>query len=66
MSLIAWYPLNGDTKDYSGSNNNAQSNSSMPTVNNEGKIGKCYSFDNNCMIINNEFNINTEEFTIAF
>lgn len=66
MSLIAWYPLNGDTKDYSGSNNNAQSNSSMPTVNDEGKIGKCYSFDNNCILINNEFNINTEEFTIAF
>lgn len=66
MALIAWYPLNGDTKDYSGSNNNAQSNSSMPTVNDEGKIGKCYSFNSNCMLINNEFNINTEEFTIAF
>ena len=21
MALIAWYPLNGDTKDYSGNNN---------------------------------------------
>lgn len=66
MSLIAWYPFNGDTNDYSGSNNNAQSNSSMPTVNDKGKIGKCYSFNSNCMLINNEFNINTEELTIAF
>lgn len=67
MSLIAWYPLNGDTNDYSGNNNNAQSNSSIPTINNEGKIGKCYSFNNNnAIFINNEFDINTEEFTIAF
>lgn len=66
MSLIAWYPFNGDTKDYSGNNNNAQPNSSMPTISDEGKIGKCYSFNNNVMLINNEFDINTEEFTIAF
>lgn len=66
MALIAWYPLNGDTKDYSGNNNNAQPDSSMPTISDEGKIGKCYSFNNNVMLINNEFDINTEEFTIAF
>lgn len=43
MGLIAWYPLNGDLKDrgllgYDLTN----SNSSVITVNNSGKIGKCY------------------------
>ena len=41
MSLIAWYPLNGNTLDYSG-NNNAINNGA--TIDNSGKIGKCYSF----------------------
>lgn len=41
MSLIAWYPLDGNTLDYAGiydaTNNGA-------IVNNDGKIGKCYEF----------------------
>ena len=45
MSLIAWYPLNGDTKDYSG--NNFHLNDNGNTINNDGKIGKCYSFTTN-------------------
>ena len=42
MSLIHWWPLNGDTKDY-GINN---SNGSGGVVNNDGKIGKCYECKN--------------------
>ena len=43
MSLIAWYPLNGDTKDYSGNGYDG-----IPTgvvSDNNGKIGKTYIFD---------------------
>ena len=42
MSLIAWYPLNGDTKDYSGNNKHLTNNGA--TVSNLGKIGKTYDF----------------------
>lgn len=41
MSLIAWFPLNGDTNDYSG--NGVLATSSRATVDNNGKIGKCYN-----------------------
>ena len=27
QNLVAWYPLNGDVKDYSGNNNNGQAGS---------------------------------------
>ena len=40
MSLIAWYPLNGDTKDYSGNNFHLTNNEATVDVN--GKIGSCY------------------------
>ena len=42
MSLIAWYPLNGDTKDYSGNAYNLTNNGA--TSNASGKIGSCYEF----------------------
>lgn len=42
MSLIHWWPLNGDTKDYGTENITLTNNGA--TVNNSGKIGKCYSF----------------------
>lgn len=42
MSLIAWYPLNGDTKDYSG--NNFHLTNDGATVDARGKIGSCYNF----------------------
>lgn len=45
MSLIHWWPLNGDTKDY-GIGNITLTNSGA-TVDNSGKIGKCYSFNGN-------------------
>ena len=40
MALIAWYPLNGDTKDYSGNNLHLTNNEATVDVN--GKIGSCY------------------------
>ena len=43
MSLIAWYPLNGDTKDYSGNNYHLTvKNTGTITLEESGKIGKCY------------------------
>lgn len=44
MSLIAWYPLNGDTKDYSGNNYHLTNNANLP-VSEYGKIGKTYDFN---------------------
>ena len=49
MSLIHWWPLNGNTNDY-GVNNIALINNGA-TVNSAGKIGKCYSFSNNNMVV---------------
>ena len=40
MSLIAWYPFNGDAKDYSGNNNHIVSGTYAEDV--KGKIGKCF------------------------
>lgn len=45
MSLIHWWPLNGNTNDY-GVNNIALINNGA-TVNSAGKIGSCYYFDGN-------------------
>ena len=44
MSLIAWYPLNGDTKDYSGNNYHLTNKANLP-VSEYGKIGKTYDFN---------------------
>ena len=43
MALIAHYPLNGDTKDYSGYGNDGVNIGAV--VSNTGKIGGCYKFD---------------------
>ena len=37
---MAWYPLNGNLKDYTGNENNLINNGAI--VNSSGKIGKCY------------------------
>lgn len=66
MSLIAWYPLNGDTNDYSGNNYHLTNNGA--TNNASGKIGSCYEFDKtlnanmtcenlNCSNMQNEFTV---------
>lgn len=66
MSLIAWYPLNGDIKDYSSNAYNLTNNGA--TNNASGKIGSCYEFDKtlsanmtcenlNCSNMQNEFTV---------
>lgn len=43
IDLIAHYPLNGNTDDYSAYGNNVTNSGAV--IDNNGKIGKCYSFD---------------------
>lgn len=68
MSLKVWLPLNGDLRnnglyDITVTNDGA-------TVDNNGKIGKCYSFNNTHIIIDstdlqNLFSSNTQPFSFA-
>ena len=44
MSLIHWWPLNGNLKDY-GILNRTLTNINSTAINNNGKIGKCYYFN---------------------
>ena len=44
MSLIHWWPLNGNLKDY-GTLNSTLTNINSTATNNSGKIGKCYYFN---------------------
>lgn len=46
MSLLAWWPLTGILKDYSGNGYTLTNTNSI--IDNIGKMGKCYSFDGNC------------------
>lgn len=47
MSLQVWLPLNGDLRNQGLSNITVTNNGA--TVDNNGKIGKCYSFDGNSL-----------------
>ena len=58
MSLIHWWPLNGDLKDY-GIRNVTLTNSGA-TLNNNGKIGKTYEFDGSSSYL--ETNLSSEVF----
>lgn len=58
MSLLAWYPLNGDTKDYSGNNRHMKSDAAV--INNQGKIGQSYYFDN-AVLYNDGWNLKTDK-----
>jgi hypothetical protein len=49
MSLIAWYPLKGDTLDYSG-NGTTLVNSGTNTLIDNGKIGKTYTKTDGCYL----------------
>lgn len=49
MSLIAWYPLNGDTLDYSGNGYNGNF-VGTPTIT-AGKTGSAYSFTSDSMFV---------------
>ena len=44
MSLIHWWPLNGNLNDY-GTLNSSLTNINSTATNNSGKIGKCYYFN---------------------
>lgn len=58
MSLLAWYPLNGDTKDYSGNNRHMKSDAAI--IDNQGKIGQSYYFDN-AVLYNDGWNLKTDK-----
>lgn len=49
MSLIHWWPLNGNLNDKGTSNIPLTNNGA--TVNSSGKIGSCYSFSGNNMVV---------------
>ena len=48
MSLIHWWPLNGDPRDYAGGKNGGIVGDA--TFNSSGKIGKCLSAGNGTQI----------------
>lgn len=47
MSLIHWWPLNGNLEDKGISNISLTNNGA--TINSSGKIGSCYSFNGNTL-----------------
>ena len=53
MSLVAWFPLNGNL-DNKGLSNYTLTNSNA-TVNDNGKIGKCYSFNGTSSYLSSNF-----------
>lgn len=58
MSLVAWWPLNGDLQDKVGGNDLVATNTSVNTLNNNGKIGKTYQNTSNTsgsMVSKNSF-----------
>lgn len=65
MSLRVWLPLNGDINNQGLSNITVTNNGA--TVDNNGKIGKCYSFDGtNDYLTCNYFINGFSQFTFAF
>ena len=69
--LSVWLPLNGDLRNQGLSNITVTNNGA--TVDNNGKIGKCYSFDGNddfisisCSDLYNTFLGGSQPFSIAF
>lgn len=47
MALVAWYPLNGDLKNYGAFGGELTNKGAV--ISNNGKIGRCYDTTNNCM-----------------
>lgn len=65
MSLLVWLPLNGNLENQGLRNVTVTNNGA--TVNNNGKIGKCYSFSggSNCLIVNYGKNIPANNLSIS-
>ena len=64
--LIAWYPFNGDTKDYSGHNNNVIFNNTTSTKGESGTANTAYQFDgiNSYMQVANSNSLNPQKITL--
>ncbi|MDD3121935.1 MAG: carbohydrate binding domain-containing protein [Candidatus Izemoplasmatales bacterium] len=64
MSLQIWMPLNGNLdnqglSDFSATNTGA-------TIDNNGKIGKCYSFNGNSSRISGNYTFDASQWSVAF
>ena len=55
MSLIVWLPLNGDLENQGLSNVTVTNNGA--TIDNNGKVGKCYSFNGSSSKISMPINL---------
>lgn len=70
MSLQVWLPFNGNLNNYGFSEARCViTNVSMPTINTNGKIGSCYSFDGTDDYIHlfiPDFDVGNTELSIAF
>lgn len=68
MSLQIWLPLNGDLKNYGLQSLSTVSNNGA-TVNNNGKLGQCYSFNGSSNYIyypSTSGPINIKEYSLSF
>jgi len=63
MALIHWWPLNGNLNDY-GTNPVTLTNNGA-TINDNGKIGRCYKMDN-YMYLNNFTDFSSGNFSVCY
>lgn len=63
MSLQVWLPLNGDLHNQGLSNVTVTNNGA--TVDNNGKIGKCYNIDNSSLTFTNPLSSTCSEFSVC-
>ena len=61
MSLVVWLPLNGNL-DNQGILNYQINNTKNASIDDSGKIGKCFYIDGKCLTINN-FELPTDHFS---
>ena len=52
MALVAWYPLNRDLKNYGSGENGTDLDNVGITINNNGKLGKCFYFQRPKKLLN--------------
>ena len=65
MALRVWLPLNGDLRNQGISNLNTIIMPTCATIDNSGKIGKCYTSDGTVAGVSTNFNFQASEFSIA-